>query len=381
MEDQNMAAYDPPGPPEATAHETESSQKTHPNHTHHPAHGHHNKKKKNRNFGAKAMSKLADALARSSLGDEDNRKHGNGKKLSKRQRKKLRVRQSGSQNGKSTTRETRSMKGMLPLPFNNVYLREMGDQESFMTNDQIKDWIKSVFDPHIKDWYHECLRAPENQPSVEAAQDAPYSFAEAVFQEAMDQHGSSGLLGSLTGEIDACPTAFHQQKKRTNNLTFIQHSAMVACLVVRDGQLSNPFSTNACRRKRHHAAAMLLTSVLMDLKTDLGYFPRLLLAEQKAKEREAQRVERQACFKEESKVIRITLSELFGSVGRALQDLQHKSDCKISFRKPDLSKDEYLVVLAGTTGQVREAEQKVLKALADNAVDLLSAQAGELSIE
>ena len=73
---------------------------------------------------------------------------------------------------------------------------------------------------------------------------------------------------------------------------------------------------------------------------------------------------------------------MFGSVGRALQDLEHNSNFKISFRKPDISMDEYLVVLAGTTRQVREAEEEVLKILADNAeVDMLSAQAGELSIE
>lgn len=151
---------------------------------------------------------MAKALARSSLGDENKKKRGNGKKLSKKQRKRLRMRQSGSQNGESIARETRSMSGMLPLPFDNLYLREMGDRESFMTNDQIMDWIKSVFNPHIKNWYHECLSAPENLPRVEAAQDATYAFAKAVLQEAMDQHSSSRLLGSLLGETDACPTRF-----------------------------------------------------------------------------------------------------------------------------------------------------------------------------
>jgi len=379
-----MAAYDPPGPPRTAAHETENSHENYPSrpHTHDPAQRHQNKKKKNRNYGLKAMNKLTKALARSSLGDEDKKKRGNGNKLSKKQRKRLRMRQSGSQNGESIARETRSMSGMLPLPFDNLYLREMGDRGSFMTNDQIMDWIKSVFNPHIKNWYHECLSAPENQPRVEAAQDAPYAFAKAVLQEAMDQHSSSGLLGSLLGETDACPTASHSQKEGTDNLTFIQHSAMVACLVVRDGQLSHPFSTNACRRKRHLAAAMLLTSVIMDIKTDSGYFLRHLRAEQKAMEREAERVERQASFKDVSRVLPISSSAMFGSVGRALQDLQHNNDCKISFRKPDLSTDEYSVVLAGTTKKVREAEQEVLKILADNAeVDMLSAQAGELSIE
>ena len=282
-----MAAYGPPNLPETAANETGNSHKNYPNRprTHDPAHGRHNKKKKNRNYGLKAMNKLARALTRTSLGNQDNKKDGNGKKLSKKQCKKLRIRQSGSQNGESATRETRSMKGMLPLPFDNVYLREVGDRGSFMTSDQIMDWIKSVFNPHTKNWYHECLSAPENQPCVEAAQDAPYAFAEAVLQEAMDQHSSSGLLVSLLGETDACPTAFLSQKEGTGNLTFIHPSAMVACLVVRDGQLSHPFSTNACRRKRHHAAAMLLTSVIVNIKTHWGYFLRHLHAEQKAMER------------------------------------------------------------------------------------------------
>ncbi|GAB7327110.1 hypothetical protein MBLNU13_g11028t1 [Cladosporium sp. NU13] len=273
MEDQSMAAYDPPDRPETAAHETENSHKNHPNRPHadHPAH--HNKNKKNRNFGAKAMKNLA-------------------------------------------------------------------------------------------------------------AQDAPCSFAEAVLQEAMNQHSSSGLLGSLLGETDACPTAFHSQKKGTDDLTFIQHSAMVACLVLRDGQLSHPFSTKACRRKRHHAAAMLLMSVIMDTKTNSEYFLRIMLAEQRAKKREAQRIERRASSKEVSRVFRISSSEMLGSVGRALEDLQHKSDCKISLCKPELSMDEFLVVLAGSSKKVGEAEQEVVKILTDNTeVDLLSAQAEELNIQ
>jgi hypothetical protein len=266
------------------------------------------------------MNQLANALARSSLRDRDDTKHENGKRLTKNQRKKQKSRQArkrahaqgpdsvgviqpGSQNQQSTARETRSMTGMLPLPFDKVYLSGVGDQTSFMTNDQIMDWIKSAFDPHIKDWYYECLSAPENQSRVEAVRDAPYVFAEAVVEEAMDQHSSSELLGSLLGETDACPTAFRLQKRRANNLTFIQHSAMVACLVVRDGKLSHPFSINACRRRRHHAAAMLLTSVITDLKTNFGYFQRLLLRAGKddkknATEREQQCAESQASFKE-----------------------------------------------------------------------------------
>lgn len=240
------------------------------------------------------------------------------------------------------------------------------------------DWLKSVFKPHIQDWYHECLSATENQSHVEAAQANPYFFSKAVFEEAMDQHVSSELLGSLLGERDACPTAFHLEKKRNNSLTFIQHSAMVACLIVRDGQLSPKFSAHSCERKRHRAAAALLASVVMDLTTDLGYFLRLLLNVEEEgvstggdgqalvtmeSEEEQQGVESESSVKKVLRVLRMS-SEMFGSIGRALLDLQHSSDCEISFRKAPIFPEEYLAILTGTTAQVQEAEQ-ALQTLTD----------------
>jgi hypothetical protein len=195
-----------------------------------------------------------------------------------------------------------------------------------------------------------------------------------VTDEAMSQHESSGLLGSLLGETDACPTAFHLEKKRNNSLTFIQHSAMVACLIVRDGHLSQSFSGKPLERKRHQAAAALLASVIMDLKTDFGYFMRLLLdveekdgwtsederallAMQESENRERFAAS-QVSVKEVPRLVRMS-SALFGSIARALAGLQYNRDCEISFRKSTLFPEEYNVVLAGASGQVREAEHAI----------------------
>jgi hypothetical protein len=289
MENQNMAGYNPPGQPETAAHEPATSHQNppnrprphhlahghhsrknrhrdsgaqimsklanalgrttledndskhengaqshnnhinHPHSTHHHAHSHHNKTKNKRKAGATTMKQLANALARSNLKDhDDDSKYENGKKLTKRQRKKQKSREaqaqradfatatkSGGQIGKSTTRETRSMTGMLPLPFNGVCLGKVRGFRAVMNNQQIRDWLKSVFKPHIEDWYHDCLSIPEFQSSVEAAQAAPFVFCGIVVDEAMNQHDSSGLLGSLLGEIDACPTAFHLRRSGT----------------------------------------------------------------------------------------------------------------------------------------------------------------------
>lgn len=359
----------------------------HPETTHRQAHGRDNSKKNKRKAGVTTMKQLANMLARSNLRDDDDSKYENGKKLTKRQRKKQKSRgaqaqkansatatNSGGQNGKSTTRETRSMTGMLPLPFDGVCLSKVHGFREVMNNQQIRDWIKLVFKPHIEDWYHDCLMIPEFQTSVEAAQAAPFVFCKMVADEAMNQHESSGLLGSLLGETDACPTAFHLEKKRNNSLTFIQHSAMAACLIVRDGHLSQPLSGKALERKRHQAAAALLASVIMDLKTDFGYFLRLLLGleEKDAWTSEDERTllamqepenrERfaasQVSVKEAPRLLQIS-SALFGRIARVLAGLQYNSDCEISFRRSTLLPEEYHVILAGTSGQVREAEQAI----------------------
>lgn len=274
----------------------EHNRKKHPNrpHAHHHSHGHHNKQRKHRDSGAMTLKQLTRALAQSSRRDDGDSKHEGGKKLTKKQRKKQKsgvcpresqlqrpdyvaATKAGDQHGRNTTQQTRRGHMMLPLPFDGVCLSKLRGFRPFMNNDQIMDWLKSVFKPHIQDWYHECLSAPENHSHVEAAQANPYFYSKAAFEEAMYQHVSSELLGSLLGERDACPTAFHLEKKRNNSLTFVQHSAMVACLIVRDGQLSPKFSAHSCERKRHRAAAALLASVVMDLTADLGYFLRLLL--------------------------------------------------------------------------------------------------------
>ncbi|KAM0710861.1 hypothetical protein Q7P35_001599 [Cladosporium inversicolor] len=439
-----MADYEPVGPPETAAHKTKKSHTNHPSRPHTPKHavGRHNKKKRNRDSGVKTMNQLANALARISLRDDDSKhknggnnrphahhnkkkrnhdsgattmkqliralaqsnlrddddsQHGNGKKLTKSQRKKQKIRpprrgaqaqrpsslgetQSGGQSGQSTTSNTRRRKDMLPLPSDNVYLSKVRGFRAFMSNDQTRDWIKSVFKPQIENWHHELLSVPQNQSRVKAAQAAPYVFSNAVVEEAIDQHSSSGLLGSLLGEKNSCPTDFHLEKKRNDSLTFIQHSAMIACLVVRDGQLSHQFSSKALDRKRHQAAATLLASVIMDLKTDFGYFVRLLLdVEEKnvstsedgqtlaamgASEEEEQGVEVQASIKKAPRVLRMS-SGLFGSIGRALLGLQHNSDCEISLRRSETFGGEYRIVLDGTIDQVREAQQ-VIQTLADS---------------
>jgi hypothetical protein len=275
-------------------------------------------RKRDRESGANVLNQLTNALARSNLSDKPTKSQRKkmkraaggeeqaqtptsitlsklGKKLAKQQRKEMRrearkekqarklaflhQNKSKKKSGKAqpTSRKTRSMMGMLPLGFDSSYLIEPGNVSWFMTNDQIRTWIMSVYTPNLKNWYHECLSVPANQYHLIAAQKDPHAFTKATMLEAATQHHSTRMLGPLLGEEETCPTAFHLQMVQSNNLSFIQHSAMVACLVVRDGPREGSFEAMRSTLKLHRVAAKLLTAVIMDLKTDLGYFLRLFL--------------------------------------------------------------------------------------------------------
>jgi hypothetical protein len=396
MEDQRMSGYDLSRPAQAAADEPGKSHASppHPLHSDHRAQEHPSgrKKKKKRDPGTKILDKLANALARSNLRDDDI-SHDQSKKLTKGQRKRQnreRREAEARKNGEIVIRQTRSASGMLPLGFDRQYLDRMGDATTFMSNDQIRTWIKSIFTPHIESWYNKCLSAPENQLRLRGAQDEPLIFANTVIQEAMDQHLSPGRPESLLQEADECPTAFHLERKESHSLTFIQHSAMVACLVVRDGQPGGAFAVNRDNHELHSAAAMLLTSVIMDLRTDLGYFLRLLLGideRRAAAIREGStflsilgtpRRKERADMEEVSRVIPIP-SDLFGNVSGAFSRLQRSSDCRISIQRPEGLENEYEIVLVGPSDQAHEMELAVQK-LVGSSTALLEMEMMNLSI-
>jgi hypothetical protein len=274
----------------------------------------------------------------------------------------------------STSRKTHSTTGMLPLGFDSSYLVEPGNVSRFLTNDQIRTWIMSVYTPHLKQWYQECLSAPANQYHLIAAQNDPHAFTKAILLEAATQHNSAKMLGPLLEEEETCPTAFHLQMKQSNNLSFVQHSAMVACIVVRDGHREGSFKAMKSALKLHRVAATLLTTVIMDLKTDMGYFLKLflgidqgsalswedsqaLLALKVSKEGE-QATNRKAKITKVSKTIQIP-SNLFRGVGEALLDLQRTSKCKADLHEPRGPGSGCRAVLPGTAGEVSEAEQVI----------------------
>jgi hypothetical protein len=153
------------------------------------------------------------------------------------------------------------------------------------------------------------------------------------------------MLGPLLGEEETCPTAFHLQMVQSNNLSFIQHSAMVACLVVRDGPREGSFEAMRSTLKLHRVAATLLTTVIMDLKTDLGYFLRLFLGLDQGA----------ALSWEDSQVP----STLFRVVGEALLVLQRTRKCKANLHEPSGPGIGCRVVLTGTASEVGEAEQVI----------------------
>lgn len=252
-------------------------------------------------------------------------------------------------------RKTRSMTGDLPLGFDNSYLRNVGDRKTFMSNVQIRSWMESVFDPHLETWYRDCLSMPSCQSHLASAQEDPSAFAEAVLQELIYQHDSSRLVRTLTGEAAGCPTAFHLDLEQRNCLTFVQHKAMVACLVVRDGRRAGQFAKCTRERKLHRAAVMLLVSVIMDLKNESGYFSRLLVGVNEGTTYSNPMeplVVKQKKVKMTSKTTRFP-SHLLEHVEKVLSEWKRQSThCKFSFDKTVASETMCAVHLVGSKGQV-----------------------------
>ena len=179
-----------------------------------------------------------------------------------------------------SSRKTRSKTGMLPLGFDKQYLDRLGNETAFMNNDQIRQWIKSVSSLHLESWCKDCLCDAENQGHFHRIAEDPEPFAQAVIREVMSQHESQRTLEKPVN----CPTSLHLDMKQSGTLTLRQHTAMVACLVVRDGQRGGKFAECGDQMQLHKAAVMLLISVIMDIATKGGHFSKMLLGEEQADE-------------------------------------------------------------------------------------------------
>lgn len=367
MADQVMADRDSPElKTEAPDHELHESQAVHTRSRHQDRfiHNPYETRRKPRNHGLKALNKLTKALARSNLADD---KRGARETRQARKNKVPRdvaaeLAQVYGEKIPYESRKTRSMTGKLPLGFDNMYLSNMGTPDAFMNNNQIRSWVESVYDPHLKEWYQKCLSAPEKQPDLEAAQKHPLALAKAILKEVTDQHDSSKLLQPLLGEADECPTAFHMDLSQRNSLTFVQHAAMVTCFVVRDGQRGGQFAACTDEHDLHRAAVMLLISVIMDLEKKSGYFSRLLVdvEETTAPESTWNSVAKPHKVKKRSHSVKFP-SRLSDSVAKALHYWKQGMDCYFTFDKSAASKKVHVVHLVGSERQVTDMAQTVRK--------------------
>lgn len=400
MADLTMADYDSPGLVTET-HHRESQQgpafNTRSRHQDRFAHKPCATRRKSHGYGAKAINKLTEALAQSNF------QHGKGAarkirhaaqrqasgqgpadhNMPKTRRSKIKARKAreaekqkaskkasakqsrlNGKNGHDEARETHSMPMKLPLGFCNSYLRKLGNEEAFMDNSQIRTWMESIYDPHLKEWYHTCLSTSTNQPQLKAAREDPFAFAKAVLQEATYQHDSSKLLQSLLGEKGGCPTAFHVDLSQHNSLNFVQHAAMVACLIVRDGQRGGNFETCTDEHTLHHAAIMLLISMIMDLRNKSGYFA-MLVAGFKEEIVLPNSKKKRTKNKKMSKTVKFPF-QVSDRVEEALHEWEKRSmHCQFKFDTSSASRPIRFVHLMGSKGEIQKASQEIQRLVED----------------
>lgn len=116
----------------------------------------------------------------------------------------------------------------------------------------------------------------------------------------------------------------------------------------REGARSGRFATCKSQPKLHITAAMLLVTVIMDLKVGFGYFYRHLHGTT-------------------TKTLRVPKALLSVTVD-AFGELQRTSGCAITVHQGQLLDLAYEIDLTGTAGQVDEAEQVILKSLESTTV-------------
>lgn len=350
----------------------------HPHRRHAPVSRYHNpndyyhKQKRRHESGDKVLNQLMNDLAKSTLedydkpdsayykGEDGGRKSRrlareakresqaqtpDSKPMTKKQRQKEKQKQRASKGKKSKAKDSSSKDEILPLGFDDQYLRRA---DTGMNNNQIRKWINSVFPQHIENWYRDCLSLPENEPQFKAAQVDPDSFANSVLLETLTYNDFSDVLASDLTQLTKGPAGLHLGMRPGVSLNFIQHTAVVAHLIIHGGMRGGNFAKCKDPRKLHKAAVMLLVTVIMDLKVGFGYFFRHL-------------------NRAATKTLQVPKALLSVTVD-AFGELQRTSGCAVTVHQGQLADLAYNVDLTGTAGQVDEAEQVILKLMESTTV-------------
>jgi hypothetical protein len=128
---------------------------------------------------------------------------------------------------------------------------------------------------HPKTWHQKWISAlnSENGIHFRFVQHSPANFAKSVSKWAIDYHESSKMVG----ETNRCSSACRLELEQNGSLENFQHLVMILCLIVRDGQRDGPLAMvyevesleETPLHRFHHAAALLLATVVLYLETDL----------------------------------------------------------------------------------------------------------------
>ena len=146
------------------------------------------------------------------------------------------------------------------LGFNANPVFWLGGADTFMSPEEINDWIHSV-SSFLQDWHDHCLSKPEHQHHLRKVRDNVDAFIKDMHEATQEQH----QLARQDNKLVYCPSHNLLCAKSSGALGFRHYTAATVCLIARYGIRGGKFATRDDEGAWHLAATMLLVTVILDL--------------------------------------------------------------------------------------------------------------------
>jgi hypothetical protein len=156
----------------------------------------------------------------------------------------------------------------LQLPFNAQWLSFLIDSKLLVNSAEITQWIESVAQPFLKQWYDDWLVHPDNAPPLSMARAANSDFSKDTKSEIYDHYDSA----AWDGHSSRCSCNELSLRKSLGSLDFKQYTTATACLIARYSDLG---TIQENEYYWHYPAVLLLRTVIEDLEE--GYYFKNLL--------------------------------------------------------------------------------------------------------
>ena len=180
--------------------------------------------------------------------------------------------QTGKQQAHTDTVAFDSLRPRTPsscqLGFNANYLFWLGCADTFMSPEQIVDWINSV-SSYLQDWYDDVLPKTGYEHHLQKVRNNVDAFVKEMQDATQEQY----KLPRQDGKLVYCPSQNLLFARSSGVLGFKHYTAATVCLIARYGTRGGPFANREDEGAWHLAATVLLVALTIDLEDGDHFTP------------------------------------------------------------------------------------------------------------